>query len=200
MKMNISRIEIIGAAGLLFCAGCASTKSASGGGSVWTPQANARNLARETLAQVVDYEDVINQVNKAYSDYTKSSLADLESSVTAQADTAVRQQRDLLAREEAEKALVRGVQPSEFRDYVLAYQDAGKQAQSRLVSSYSAIVERDKSHQAKLEALQKALKTTRDKLDRLQVEPSFKDQIEEFRVYYKMARESYDQAKKKSAQ
>lgn len=160
---------------------------------------NAMRLTRETLAQVMEYDSIVQKWSsdsvKAYDkqfDQIRKRIAiqenvDFQSSVNQKAN-------DL-----ADKAEVRLIRDIDVRTFVMDVLSEEAAMMSSMAASI-ADLEKDRNEiLAKLKFQRAKLKTARAKLEQLQLPPSLQDRISQLKVVYETSRATYRQLQENDA-
>ncbi len=178
---------------LTLCAG----SLALAGGCANSPDAGARQLARETLAQVVEYEDSVRGLNRELTDYYGKNFDDIQMALLAQRSIESGVIRNQLAGDLADRFIAQGVRDSDFRDFFVQVQQAQDQARLRNAEIVGQLDEQRKTTLAQVIMREQKLKALRVRLEKLQTPPSLSDQISQLREFYEAAKDAYDEAKEK---
>ena len=167
-------------------------------GAGCTAQRNARGLARETLAQVVEYEESVRTLQRTMQKYYDRTWEQLKDRVRIQHDNTIGAVENRMADDAVSVAMDRGFRSQDLREFirgVLAEERAGRlrttEALLELESKKSSILQRADTKEARLRAL-------RVKLETLQQEPGYEDQIARYKDVYEMWRGAWDESRNKN--
>lgn len=158
---------------------------------------NAQGLARETLAQTVEYEDSVRSLSRTLAAADEADLAILTASATAIGQIAEDSTALQLAEDLTDKLVDRPFQAADFRGFVL--ETTAQQARARLTSLQaleSLAKERD-VRQAQVAAQEKELKSLRAKLEKLQLPWTMEEEVTRLKPLLDEARKAYDETKAK---
>lgn len=159
--------------------------------------ANARALARETLAQSTEYEDSVRAISRALTKYYEGLVPDLEQRLDVQRGIELSSRINSLADDAVVATLLRGFQPHDFRAFVDQAITAEADAATPALTALVQMRQRQKVLLDQLEAQEKRLKIMRGKLEALQAEPGWKDVLTLLKPYLETAREAHEKTKKK---
>lgn len=161
-----------------------------------TATANARLLARETLAQSTEYEDSVRGVLRAATRYYEGTIRDLETRAAVQRATELKTRTNRLAGDAVDDILRLGFRERDFRNFIDASVAAELDAAAAATTALDQMRQRQKTLVDLLTAQEKSLKTLRTRLETLQSEPSFKDVLSDLRPLFDKARDVIEKAKK----
>ena len=178
----IGKRHVCGLLALLLCGACAG------------PDA-ARELSRETLAQVVEYEDSLRAMSRNLATYYKGNINIVKKSVESFEQTGIGRIRYQLAADAVDMVLIQGFRERQFRDYITSVNEAKRAEQDRFSSLLSKAVANQRKALAAVKVEEKKLKTVRVKLEALQTEPSTKDKIAQLKPYFEIARSFFNKIK-----
>ncbi len=155
----------------------------------------ARELSRETLAQVMEYEDSLRAMSRNLTVYYQANITNTRDAIAKFEKTGFTGIRYELAADAVDMVLVDGFRSKQFRRYLSSALDAKRAEQKRFASLLGKAVANQKQALAAVKLEEKLLQTTRAKLEELQVEPSTKDRISKLKPYFEIARKLFNKIK-----
>lgn len=161
-----------------------------GFGPCSTPKMRARDLARETLVQTVEYEENLKKSSQVMQAYLSGRFEDLEGDIKAAQRTHTRMIVRSAAEEAVERALDRGFRAGEFRDFIEQVVNTQRELEKKEMEDLKTLQNESKELLSGLEVQEKKLKKVRSKLEQMQAEPSFKDRAEQLLPLLRSAIES----------
>lgn len=160
--------------------------------------ANARQLARETLAQTTEYENALRTTSRALAAYYRTGVAELEGRLAIARKTELDARVHRAADDAVDRALTRGFVTQDFRAFVAEVVSADLAEIARSTAALDQMRQHRQTLLDQMEAQEKRLKTIRAKLEVLQTEPGWRDRLTELRPYFESARKAYEDTTKKS--
>jgi hypothetical protein len=140
-----------------------------------------RELSRETLAQLVEYEDQLRGMSRILQAHYRATIIDMGSDINWASRTSERATRSILADDAVDALLADRYTEKAFREYIDTVVAETAASRVRFAELYA------KQVTAEVEALntaaleEKALQTTRVRLELLQREPSLNDRAAQIR-------------------
>jgi hypothetical protein len=150
----------------LLVAGCAGTRA-------------ARELSRETLGQVVEYEQQVREASRLLQGYYRRALSDIGDDYKWMQRTVETAGRGAVAEDAVDRLIADGYSAKRLRDYLAGVSEVTTAERAR----YAAL--RAKLEAAETQAIKEvaieesALRATRTKLEFLQRDPSLSDRAEQ---------------------
>ena len=162
--MTHRRWLVLGVAVLV--AGCAGTRP-------------ARELSRETLAHIVEYEQQVRDASRLLQGYYRQTLSEIGDDYKWMQHTVETVGRATVAEDAVDRLVADGYSAKRFRDYLAAVAESTA-AERALYAALRSKLEAAEAQAIKEVAIEEsALKATRTKLEFLQREPSLRDRAEQ---------------------
>jgi phage shock protein A len=141
----------------------------------------ARELSRETLAQVVEYEDQLRGMSRVLQAHYRSVAGGLGTDLGWMLRSSERTSQDIAARDAVDQLLADGYSDKAVRDYLAATVAAVEDDRARFEEARAKLVAAETEALAAATLEENTLKATRAKLEQLQREPSLRDRAAQLR-------------------
>ncbi len=145
----------------------------------------ARELSRETLVQVVEYEEQLRNMSRELGAHYRKVIEDTKNDIPNFEQNSIRTHKYQLATDAVDQMVSKGFHDKDFREYVLEVVKRVKEERTRFANLLSKQILNQNSAIRKLKQDEKALKITRTKLEELQKEPSYKDRVTQIKPLLK---------------
>lgn len=164
----------MGAGRLVLCFICCALVGCSG-------SRPARELSRETLSQLVEYEDQVRDMSRVLQTHYRRTIADMQTDIAAAGRSSNRTSDAILAQDAVDELLARRLVDRSLRNFLEAVvaRNAADRAQFADLLARLIAAETEAIRATTLE--EKALQVTRARLEQLQREPSLSDRAEQIR-------------------
>jgi len=155
----------LGLLGLLV-AGCAGTRP-------------ARELSRETLSQVVEYEQQVREASRLLQAYYRRVLKDVGDDYKSMERNVERASRGVVADDAVDQLIADGYSAKRFRDYLTDVAQVTASERARYATLRGKLIAAENQAIKDVTVEESALKVTRSKLEFLQREPSLRDRADQ---------------------
>jgi Skp family chaperone for outer membrane proteins len=166
------------------------------GGCESTADKHAHNLARETLAQTVEYEDGVRGMHRVLSESYAKDFATLEKAITDVSNVEAKSTALRMADDLADHAVDHPLSSSSFRAFISGALQAVQESQLRAATAVEQLEAEKGKRLAKLEFKETRLQALRTKLERLQAPRTMADEIARLQPLYTAGRDAIDEGKK----
>jgi hypothetical protein len=150
----------------LLAAGCAGTRP-------------ARELSRETLSQVVEYEQQVREASRLLQAYYRRVLKDVGDDYKLMQNNIERSSRAVAAEDAVDRLIADGYSAKRFRDYLTDVAEATASERARYATLRGKLIAAENQAIKDVTVEESALKVTRSKLEFLQREPSLRDRADQ---------------------
>ena len=163
-------------------AGCAGTKP-------------ARELSRETLGQLVEYEQLVREASRLLQANYRRVLTDVSDDYKNMQNQVERSSRAQAAEDAVDRLIADGYSAKRFRDYLTEVTESTAAERARYAALREKLVAAENKAIRDVAVEESALKATRSKLEFLQREPSLRDRADQIGPLLEPAIKALRQAK-----
>ena len=150
----------------LLVAGCAGTRP-------------ARELSRETLSQVVEYEQQVREASRLLQAHYRRVLKDVGDDYKSMQNTVEVTSRAVAAEDAVDQLMADGYSAKRFRDYLTGVAESTATERARYATLRAKLIAAENQAIKEMTVEEAALKVTRSKLEFLQREPSLRDRADQ---------------------
>jgi hypothetical protein len=165
--------------GLIFLAACSADN-------------NARELSRQTLVQVVSYEDAVRALSRTLGSSYEKTTSDLAKDSAYSGEVSVHTMRLVDAQEAAIEAMNNGgLTPPMLRSYVSETLKKEQDRQDAIVADIAALKAEQKKSMAALDVKETRFRSVRQKLEKLQADPGLTSYLNRLKPLFEAAKSAY---------
>lgn len=146
----------------LLVAGCSGTKA-------------ARDLSRETLSHVVEYEQQVREASRVLQAHYRRVLTDVGDDYKSMQRLVETASRGVVAEDAVDRLIADGYSAKRFRDYLSDIADVTGSERARFATLRGKLIAAENQAIKDVTVEEGALKATRSKLELLQREPNLRD-------------------------
>ncbi len=152
---------------------------------------HAQNLSKETLIQVVEYDDSMHSLSRVLGkDYAKKRRESLQKSLLRGNADAITAEIDRIAVDAVDKVLLHGFLVSDIRKFMSDVQEAKRLQEIRLQAASASFDSKQQAILEKIKVNQEQIKSVKLALEDLQVSATVEDEIERLKPLFEAARDA----------
>ena len=155
----------------------------------------AQRLARETLVNVLDYEQTMKKKAAAIERYFAGSTADLQDDFAALMGVGTNSERNRLAGDAIDDLIDEGFRDSRFREMLERMLEFETDAKKSVETRVARLQQRLAQYRRRIQLQARALATLKGKLEKLQADRSTKEALNDLQPFIEYAKKVYTDLK-----